>query len=141
MEITLQFIDWQRYKRILLLSFIGLFGILVPGVVIADEIGGYDTEKLIGIIGAADSNLVIGRDGNPNSYLDIAFGGSHFHPDDPAYVIVSLVPLLYVAMLIIVLLGLFLSWNIKSILIAVIAIYVASALLPMIQEGISNLIR
>ncbi|KKN79301.1 hypothetical protein LCGC14_0340830 [marine sediment metagenome] len=147
MEMMLQFtnlerfINWERYKRVILVCVLVVFSVLIPSVVIADGLGGYDTEKLISRDGVADSQLVIGRDGVNNSWLDIAMGGSHLHEDNPAFQIVSLAPLLYALMLILVLVGLLMHLSFQTIIIAVIAINVAIAFLTGMQINITNLLR
>lgn len=142
MEMALPLINIERYKRLLLIAIVVTFGVLMPSVAFADlAIGGFDTEKLIGMTGVSDSQLLIGRSTGPLGLFHIAMGGTHFHEDDPAFQIVSLAPLLYAGMLVFVLVGLFVKMDLKTIIIGVVAIYLAISLLGGMQTLITDLLR
>ena len=63
----------NRLSHIVLLTLIGLFLLLPNITVLASEIGGYISEKLIERTGVASSSLVIGT-GNPQ--IDVGMGPS-----------------------------------------------------------------
>lgn len=142
MELAIQWVNLERYRKIVIWALVGLFCMIWPTFVVADEIGGYDTEKLIGMSGVSPSNLVIGRDGVSNSYLDIAMGGIHFHEDDPAFQIISLAPLLLIACAILLMVGLFTTGlSVQTIVTAVVLIYMLVAFITGIQINITGLLR
>ena len=134
---------WKIKSALVALLIIGALFLLPTLMVQAEALGGYVSEKVIGRDGVNDSSLIVGRDGVNNSSLDIVMGGIHFNPNDPAFLIVSLAPLLYVALGIVVILGLFIHGHIsfKTLIIAGVAIYLLAALLPGIQEAITGLLR
>ena len=112
-------------------------------IVLADGFGGLDTQELIGVAGADDSQLLIGNSGTSNNELDIQMGqsGAHFHADDPAFLIVSLLPLLYILLSIVLLVGMFKSGaGAETIILATVLIYVGLVFLEGIQELVTGLL-
>jgi len=69
---TLRLTKFRLSNKTILSLLIGLFIILMPSVsVVADEWGGYVSEKLIDMIGVSDSNLLIQNSGVTQSEIDI----------------------------------------------------------------------
>jgi len=114
--------------------------------VFGSELGGYISEKLIGMSGEADSNLVIG--GASNSLLDIGMSSiegaprTHMNEGEGAFRLTALIPLIMMGTLIFILLKVMASGGIDifTLLIVGILIYVFYAFLPGIQELITGLL-
>jgi hypothetical protein len=142
MSLVLQFNDAKLY-RIFVISLILVCALLLSPTVktIADELGGYASEPLINRSGTNNSELVIG--GQANSLLDIISDGTnHFHENTAAFQINALIPLVLMAMLIIMLLGVLArgEMNIVALITVVVLIYMFYSIFPSIQEMVNQLL-
>ncbi len=136
MTISLILKKYPYLKTILIV--LAIFIILPSIIVVADELGGYMSEQLIGRNGVADSNLLIGREGVNNSFLDI--GLSIISPTSPQGSMISLWEFLFVACALFLLVKqAFGKISITQIIVSAILIYVTFALLPGIHAAIEAL--
>ena len=148
MELVLSIREYNYekvYKVASICLIVLLMMILLPiGIIFGSELGGYITEKLISRNGTDDSQLVIGRGGISGSLLDIVRGAfpSHMNPDEPAYRLNALIPLVMMGMLVLMLLRIMArgKLNVQELILAAVLIYVFYAFLPGIQELITDLL-
>ena len=117
-----------------------LIACLMPvSIIIADELGGYVSEKLIGSSLTGNSEFTIGNAYTNNSLLDIVSGidasPTHVNASSPVFQLNQLFVLLLMAFLIILLIGTMANGeiNIQTIIIAAIAIFLCYAFVAGIQ--------
>lgn len=139
----------KLYRYAMISLFLVLILNLIPiSIAIADELGGYVSEKLIGRSGTDDSRLVIGRAGTNNSYLDIVNAAvegivnPNLNPDDAAYQLNTFIPLILMGMFIIMLLVFLASgeFTFASLIIVTVMIYFFYSVLPNIWSMIQALL-
>ncbi len=136
---------WQgnvpNARRLCIALLIVCLLILIPTViVVAAGLGIGDSEKLIQRDGSTGSELLITR-GSP-SWFYIGTGGVHFNPESPPFQIISLSPLILVAMALLVILGLIAKGiTFETIIIVAIFIYILIAMLTGIQLNITDLLK
>jgi hypothetical protein len=148
----LNVLQWKK-EKLYRYAMISLFLILILNLIpitlaIADELGGYVSEKLIGRSGVSDSRLVISRSNTSNSFLDIANAAvegivnPNMNPDSGAYQLNALIPLILMGMFIIMLLGFLATgeFTFASLIAVVVLIYFFYSFLPGIQTMITNLL-
>ncbi len=129
----------QRAKRMCLILLIALMLAMLPTIATAAGLG-ISTEKLVERSGVTGSELLISR--GSDSWFYIGMGGVHFNPDAPPFQIISLYPFLFMALAILLLLGLFASGvDLKILVFAGILIYMALAFLTPMQQMITDLLR
>ncbi len=131
----------QNARRLCIALIIVCLLILIPTVVVvASGLGIDGSEKLIQRDGSTGSEILIGR-GSP-SWFYIGTGGVHFNPESPPFQIISLYPLVLVAMSILVILGLIVRRiTFETLIIVAIFIYILIAMLTGIQLNITDLLR
>jgi len=148
MNSTVATLNWNKNRRFSMLLFAISFVVLISGVnVLASELGGYVSEKLIGRSGVSNSQLVIG--GNSNSLLDIELNSTegtpatHMNPSDPAYRLAAILPTIFVAIAIVLLVGMVLSgtMSLPLLILAVVLIMVGVAGAGAIQEAVIALLH
>lgn len=132
----------KRLRRMVLVAMLCMcvFSLAPAAYVAGAELGGYVSEKLIGMTGSADSNVVVG--GSSNSLLDIIRGIEGMQESDPAYQLNNLIPLIMISLLVFVLFKMIAGGESGTfaIIIVAIGIFVFYAFFPGIREGITNLL-
>ena len=142
MEMTLKRTNISRRWLIIIVAVLCLFPTIK---VVAQAFGGFDTEKLIGMDGVANSQLLIRSSGTSNSLFDIIMGASEgeavLSPFTGAGSFVNLYPLMLVVLGVVLLVGLFQSKEQPAfkIVIAAVLIYVLINMLPGLQTIITQL--
>ncbi len=128
-------------KRLCIALAVACLLILLPTLfVVASGLGIDGSEKLIQRDGSTGSEILITR-GSP-SWFYIGTGGVHFNPESPPFQIISLYPLILVAMALILILGLLAKGiDFQNLVIAAVFIYILVALLTGIQINITDLLR
>lgn len=138
----------KRKNLLIALVIVALVTLMPITIVVASELGGYVSEKLIGSSGTSNSQLVIGF-ADSKSNLDIIMGNvenivnPYMNPDSSAYKLNQLIPLIFMAMFIVFLLAIMATtkkFGVFELIIVVILIYVFYAFLPSIQGMITGLI-
>lgn len=132
---------FRNPKRLCIALAIACLLILLPTViVVAAGLGIGDSEKLIQRDGVTGSEILITR--GDSSWFYIGTGGAHFNPEAPPFQIISLIPLLLVAMGILAILALIAKGiDIETMIIIVVFIYLLISFLTGVQINITNLLR
>ena len=118
-------------------------------VVVATGLGGYASEKLIARDGVSDSQLIIGRTGVANSFLDIILGSapvvpanpSQFDPTEPVASLIDLfVPILVITAIYgLARMALTGELTIMEMFLAFVFAYMLVGMLPGVQATVSSL--
>jgi hypothetical protein len=125
-----------------------LFMLLPISIAFGAELGGYVSEKVISRSGTNNSQLEIGTGSTSNSQLDIIMSqvegipNPNLNPDSGQYQLNVLIPMIFMAMLIFMLLAMIAKGDINAvtIIIASVLIYTAYAFLPSMWEQIVALL-
>ena len=134
---------WWNCKILLAIVLLSVLVLLMPNIkVVASELGGYVSEKLIARSGVSNSQLIIGREGVGNSLLDIVLGdvGGHINPSAPVAPLINTWIVAFAVLAIYTFVRGFLGGvTVKEIVFAVAFIYVLTALMPGLQIAITRL--
>mgnify|MGYP005850114087 CR=1 FL=1 len=137
-----------RWQILFVLLFAFVLLLLPITITFASELGGYVSEKLVGMSGVSDSNLVIGSSGTTQSTFDIIMGNvegvsvTYMNPTDPAYRLVEVLSLIFVAIVILGGLAIIMTgeFGLAGIILYALVILIAVAGLGSIQAALRALL-
>lgn len=150
MNTALYLNNYDKQRKIVTGAIILVLIILLMSsiYIVASELGGYVSEKLIDMSGVSNSQLVIDRSNISNSSLDIEMSSTegtpttHMNPTDSAYQLALLLPLIAITIIALFAIGGFVTaGTIGGIVGLMIGIVISLTFMSPIQAALTALLQ